>query len=453
MSLSDSEHLVMSADELRKLAVDLRKKKDVVTDDAMVARIKADVDEYRAMFAARRGQDQVPFAPLNELLPLMGWVIYEATWDAVQTIPATLSKTAATAEQLQQGEAALGRISRLADVARALPWPEFAPRALGAIRAQALAESKRDSEVSYDAAWTAHEDARRRHGEYLASHQRGTDRERFIRDLDEVLLQLDLAETGTACRTAERAISRWAEEFADESERRWIERMFRELTIGVTVGEHAIDTGRRIHKDYGFVKEVGEWRLTLGTALQNPGVMTARAAGLLLALGPEMQRLGAEPVGFATWHEWTEHVLGQFKKAYDAIEYPVTIDGEVVPLRNDLPRQVVHMRLNLALLKPGHHLPSILSFDPVLQYATLDAEALEHLSAYLAPPEGSRGQERSIGAATMPSFIRSVIACRAQGPEDRGYQQWREDWFRLDRFADEPGRRERVEKAIAAAVV
>jgi len=439
----------MGPQELRELARALRNDKDVEADPALVQRIQADVRRYRSMYADRR--EQLPFAPLDELIPLMGWVIYEATWDAVQKIPATLNEQAATPDDHRRGEAALSRISELADVARFLPWPEFAPRALGAIRAQALAESKRDTEAGYDAAWVAHMEARRRHEEYRGSHAPGPSRERFDRDLDEVLLQLNLAETGTACRTAERVISRWAEEFSDQSEQRWIERMFRELTTGVAVGEHAIDLGRQIKKQYGFVDKVTEQRLTLNTALQNPGIMTARAAGLLLALGPEMRRLGLQPVGFSTWREWEEHVLSRFTKAYRAIEEPTVANGGEAEVRGDLRRQVIHMRMNLALLKPGSSLPSALSFDPCLRYETLDDEALEQLSAHLAGPEGSRGQERGIGAATMPAFISSVIACRSQGPDDRGYELWREKWFRLDRYADEPGRRKNVTEALATA--
>lgn len=454
--MTHPEGAMMSADELRKLATDLRNDKDLVIDDAMMSRIKADIREYRRMFAAR--PEQVPFAPLDELLPLMGWVIYEASWDAVQKIPATLSEEATTQEQHQRGLAMLQLIIQLADAARSLPWPEFAPRALGAIRSQALAESKRDTEAGYYAASIAHKEGRRRYYEYRHSHEKGVVRDRFVRDLDEVVLQLDLAETGTACRTAERVICRWAEEFAQDKEQHWIERMFRELTTGVSVGEHAIDTARRIGETHGYVDGISEERLTMRTFLQNPGIMTARAASLLLALGPEMRRLGLEPVGFATWETWEEHVLSRFEKAYKAIEDPVMFDrnrryGTPVELSRDRLRQLIHMRLNLALLRPGSRLPSTLSSESCLQYETLDAEALEILSEYLAGPEDSRGQERGIGAATMPSFIRSVIACRSHGPEldDRGYVQWRIRWFRLDRYAGDSDRWKNVIKALGTA--
>jgi hypothetical protein len=51
----------------------------------------------------------------------------------------------------------------------------------------------------------------------------------------------------------------------------------------------------------------------------------------------------------------------------------------------------------------------------------------------------------------MPAFIRSVIVGRALGADDHGYVEWRERWFRLDQYANEPGRRDRVRQALAAA--
>lgn len=449
--MTQPQHPKKSADELRELARALRHDKDTEVDDTLIKEIVDDITAYRLIFKAT--PNQLPVAPLDELLPLMGWVIYEASWDAVQKIPATLKSETVSEADHERGERMLRHIRLLADAARALPWPEFAARALGAIRSQALAESKRDTEEGYAAAWLAHQDARRRYGEYRESHAKGEERERFVRDLHEMLLQLNLAETGTACRTAERVISRWLEEFEGDSEDLWIERMFRELTSGVVIGESAIDTAFLIKKEYDFVKDVTELRLTMRTALQNPGIMTARAATLLLALGPEMRRRGLEPPGFANWEAWETHVLGQFEKAYRAIEDPVVVGGEPVEIRSDLRRQLIHMRLNLALLKPGYHLPSKLSFESCLQYATLDAEALEALTACLAGPVGTRGKERGIGSAMMPAFIRSVIACRSQGPglDDTGYEEWRGRWFRFDQYSDEPTRLQNLMKATALA--
>ena len=69
--------------------------------------------------------------------------------------------------------------------------------------------------------------AARRYELYRESHSAGIAQERFLRSLDEVLLQLALAETGTACRAAERVIGLWAEGVEDET---WTE-----------AGQHSLD--------------------------------------------------------------------------------------------------------------------------------------------------------------------------------------------------------------------
>ena len=454
---------MLTADELRSHCLDLRNRRQT-TDDAMVAMIVADVEEYRKILAA--SPTQLPPDQLAELLPLMGWLMYETTWDCVQRITTSFNRKAATEEgrraidrEREVSEIEADRIRAIVDAARAIPWPEFAPRALGALRAAALAASKTDTVVGYDAAWLLHEEGRQRYDLYLQSHGTAEDRERFVRDLDEVFLQLALAETGTACRTAERVISRWAEEFRDDANTagtardavHWMERMFRELTAGVAVGQRAISTARMISEKYGFVDTVTEERMALKTALQNPGIMTARAALLLVALAPAMESYGRSSRPYPTWQAWEDNMLAAFKDAYDAIEHPAPGTDVLPPMKEDFRRQLVHMRLNLALLKPGSQLPSSLSFDPCLQISTLDDDALDALSDYLAGPDGTKGRERSIGAATMPAFIRSVITGRRRGRDDHGYQAWRLKWFRLDQFANEPDRRKNVENALREA--
>jgi hypothetical protein len=441
---------MQSADQLRELAKSFRSKEKRRTDKALVELIKADVREYRRLSLVER--PQLPPPPLNELVPLMGWLLYEATWETVQRIPTAWDRPTTSAEDRVRHETDMGYLYALADAARGLPWPEFAPRALGAIRALALAESKRDTLLGYDAAWILHEEGRTKYHEYRDTHGNDESRERFARALDEVLLQLALAETGTACRVTEQVISQWASGYASESEDRWIRRMFRDVSAGVAVGELAIDTARQIQRDQGFVPKVTEKRLALLTALQNPGIMTARAALLQLVLGREMQRLGGRPAEFETWAEWEQHTLERFVKAYEAIEESVNDEhGNPGEMREDLARQLIHMRLNLALLKPGFHLPSQRSFHPCLTAAKLDADALEELSAYLAGDDGEQGRERGIGAATMPAFIRGIRACRELGDGDRGYEEWRERWFRLDQLRNEEGRWESVRSALAAA--
>jgi hypothetical protein len=439
---------IMSAEELRSLTARFRRG-EIECDVDLVAKIVSDVAEYNAYARAVPGPTPPP--PLDELLRLMGWLLYEVTWEAVQRVPATLDAKVTTADELRRGLLAVDHISALADVARRLPWPEFAPRALGAIRAQALAESKRDTETGYDVAWTVHQEARRRDDEYRNSLSTNGPHERYLRDLDEVLLQLALAETGTACRMAERVISRWSEDFADEVEDRWLERIFGTLSAGADIGEVAIDTARQIQRRYGFVDGVTEDRLALHSAPQNPGIMTARASALMLALGPAMQRIGLRPETFPTWEHWEAHELARFAKAYQAIEASVLVGGRPVPIHPRVMRQLIHMRLNLALLKPGIHLSSALSSDPVLEMADLDDAALNALSARLAPADGGPGRERGLGAVMMPAVIRSIRACRGRGPDDRSYDRWRIDWFRLDQFSNEDGRRTRLEEALAAS--
>jgi hypothetical protein len=396
-------------------------------------------------------RQQLPPAPLNELLPLMGWLIYEATWEVVQRIPTAWDRPATSDDERARSETALRYINELANAARALPWPEFAPRALGAIRAQALAESKRDTETGYDAAWTAHEEGRRKYREYRDTHGTDAARERFVRDLDEVLLQLALAEAGTACRITERVVSRWAESFASESQDKWVRRMFRELSAGVAVGELAIDTARQIQKDHGFVSEVTEERLALRSVAEPRHHDRPRGAPAARA-GPGDGAAG-EPAGRLRHLGGLEkHTLGRFEKAYAAIEEPTRdVDGNPGKMRKDLARQLVHMRLKCGAAEA--RLPALVqqSFDPCLAHAMLDAEALEALSVYLAGADREQGRERGIGAATMPAFIRGVRACRELGANDDGYTAWRKRWFRLDQFRNEPGRWERALAALAAA--
>jgi hypothetical protein len=439
----------MDPDELRGLCAGFRGEPKSHTDDALIDRIVSDVEEYQAFLADPR--PQLPPEPLAGLLPLMGWLIYEASWEAVQRV--------ATAFELQPvvgrsgSDLAYRQVRRLAEVAGVLPWPEFAPRALGAIRAQALAESKRDTESGYDAAWTAHLEARRLHQSYLDSHGNASARERFARDLDEVLLQLDLAETGTACRTAERVISRWAEELAvadpqenAANEARWVQRMFRELSEGIQTGERAIATVTRVKQQHGLVEKVDEHRLALLTGFQNPGIMTARAALLALALCPAMEWLGRTPEE-KTWPRARARLLKHFEKAYRSIEEPVAkADGTTLPMRPEHQRSLVQIRLNLALLEPGYPLPARQPFDPCLELNPLDDKAAQALSGWLTTKVNGqrRGDANAIGSATMPGFIRSVVGSRSLRGVDSGYHEWRAAWFELDRHASEDGRKARA---------
>jgi hypothetical protein len=439
---------MMDAAQLRRLCEDFRYH-DFAINEEVVARIEADVKEYRSRFLTRPAP-QLPPERLSELLPLMGWLIYEATWNAVQDVDAAFESL--DEDERRKSDTACARIKRLANAARTLVWPEFAPRALGAIRAQALAESKRDTEAGYDAAYIVHQEARDLHASYLDSHGGKALDDPAVIGLDETFLQLALAETGTACRTAERVIGRWSEEFTPstrDDEARWVQRMYRELTEAVEIGERALGTAKRIKDTHGLVHRVTEERMALVTGYRNPGIMTARAALLALALCPAMEDYGRIPTSGLSWPQERARLIERFTGAYQAIEEPVTdADDAPVPLRPDHKRALVQLRLNLALLVPGHSLVATEPFDPCLEPDPLDDEAVTVMSRWLSI-DGNHGNV--IGSATMPLFIQSVIALRSLTGSGPGYLAWRHDWFKLGRYANQAGRPGRVEAALREA--
>jgi hypothetical protein len=437
---------MMSIDELRELAQALRQG-GRTTDEPLVAAIETEVARLRAL----HDEGGPMSAELRERLPLLGWLLYEASWQVVQKIePGFVILAEAFGKE---GQAAFNLTARLADAARSLPWPEHAPRALGALRAQALAESKRDTEEGYDRAWAVHEEARLNHGIYAEV----VTTSKLRLDLDEVLLQLALAETGTACRTAERVISRWDEgvqggEFAPADDVRWSQRMFRELSDGLRYGGEALRAAARISDQHGFAASVDEHRLALPTAFRNPGIMTARAALLVLALTAEMEGLGRSPQhGQRSWPELRADLLRRFTEAYRAVERPVAgPDGRELPLSYVYVRSLVQLRLTVAVLVPGLSLPSATVSEPCLAVDPLDDAAVEAMSGWLTEPVNGRqrGDANVIGSATMPSFIRSVEACRAAYGAVGGYREWRRRWPALDRYAAEPGRLARVQAVL-----
>jgi hypothetical protein len=424
-------------------------------EDQLVRWIEVEVEEYRAFLVSPR--PQLPPAELADRLPLMGWLLLEASLSPLWKIAADFE--ALPDEQRADSEDRLDLIARIADAARALPWPEFAPRSLGAIRAQALAESKRDTEAGYDSAWILHEEARARYESFHASHAADPDSP-YLLALDEVLLQLALAETGTACRTAERVIGLWAEGLGNDESAwteadsdRWIQRMFGELTEGVKIGERALAVAEQIDDKWGFVRGVDESRLALTTSYRNPGIMTARAALLLFSLTPEMERLGRIPEGSDTWQQCRAQLLTSVENAYRAIERPVhKADGTETGLLASHQRSVMQIRLHCALVAPGHPLPSRLTFAPVLELTVLDDDAVESISTWLAEIENGkeRGDANVIGSATMTRFVESVEKCRMEYGVREGYRKWRRRWYVLDRYAGQDGRLDRVEKILGA---
>jgi hypothetical protein len=379
---------LLTAEQLRKLCISLRRDRRP-TDEMLTSMIEAEVERYRILAAEPR--PQLPPPELLETLPLIGWLIYEASLEALWRVAPAYERL--SAEERNPSEVAAALVTRLANAARQLPWPEFAPRALGAIRAEALLASKKDTEIGYDEAWILHQEAKLRYNTFADSHAHRSPSDPYVLGLDETLLQLILAETGTACRTTERVVARWAEglelpspTWSASDESRWTQRMFSLLNQGVLRGEMALDTAARVDRVHGLVRKVTEHRMALTTAYQNPGIMTARAILLMIAMSPEMQRLGRRPMaGTESWGATRRGLLARFERAYRDVERPVLDEhGSLLPLIADHARSLVWLRLNLALLIPGYDLPARITFDPCLKVNPLDDNAVNALSAWLA---------------------------------------------------------------------
>jgi hypothetical protein len=455
---------MLNADEIRTLCEQIRARNAASgpppgspeVDEGLVDRIESDVAEYRAR-SLTGSKSQLPPDELRELLPLMGWLIYEASLDRLWDVPTEHDKLPPA--EREKVTTAAGFIRRLANACRGLVWPEFAPRALGAIRAEALTESKRDTETGYDNALLLHQEADEKHRVLSDTLGRMPDRERFQTALDEVFLQLALAETGTACRVAERVLGRWAEEFrqpdpeADKRQsERWSQKMFTQLTAGIEIGERALEKALEIKKSPGFVRRVTEDRMTLPTALRNPSIMTCRAILLVYSMCPDISRMGRTPPGNAqSWEDYQRELLGRFDKAFAALLEPVSkADGSEWPLNADHLRSLAQICLHLGLVAPAHVLTQAVRIDDKLTLHKIDDDAVEQLSAWLATEVNGkiRGDANTIGTASKPDFVRSVEDCRKDPGAAADYRGWRRRWFILDRYAAAEGRRDRIEQAL-----
>jgi hypothetical protein len=400
---------------------------------------------------------------MAETLRLMGWLMYETTWTALQQMPHRFRQ-----EGGESGRKASDRydvILRVTNAARQLPWPEYAILALGAYRALALAESKHDDEQAYVKAQELHDEAREAHADFQTYHL-GRDLEELDRDLralDEIFLQLALAETGTACRTAEMVIDRWTDDFAPNGADAddYLLKLYRQVVKGIEVGEQALEVADRVKRRHGFVDEVTEEGLALPTSFINPGVMTARAILLLLALSPEMERLGLFPLGSDnSWDETRRNLQKRFDSAYSYIERPIEkSSGERIELRPDLQIAVVQMRTAAGLLMPGHELPSTLDFAPCLSHRVLDDAAVEDMSAWMTETitdnHGRTTQRttfRGFGGSSMPNLFAGAEACRAAFGGVPGFKAWRARWFVLDKLAGQPGRAATISQELGIPV-
>jgi hypothetical protein len=438
---------VLAAEELRGLASEVRRR-GLAIDGQLLTLVEREVEQYRLF--REDNPSELPPEPLAERLPLLGWLIYEASLGSLWDIASGFDNLAGELGERSRASAEI--VARLADAARALPWPQFAPRALGAIRAQALVESKRDTASGFDQAWLIHREVRSLQESYADAHRLNPD-SRELLQLDEVLLQLALAETGTACRTAERVLTLWDEEFGDRESERWALRLFRQLDEGAAVGERALEVAQQIRDQYGFTETVTAERLTLPTAFRNPAIMTSRSLLLIYSISGEVEALGSEPASADSWSAFRQGVLSRIDRALSYLLQPVQkADGSNWPMLQEHRRSMVQMCLHLGLVAPGHELKDDLFVDETLTVRRLDDDAVEAMSAWLATViDGrQRGDANVIGSVSKPSFIAAVEACRTEAGAPVGYREWRRRWHRLDRYGDWPGRRERMSAILDA---
>jgi hypothetical protein len=96
-----------------------------------------------------------------------------------------------------------------------------------------------------------------------------------------------------------------------------------------------------------------------------------------------------------------------------------------------------------------------LDFDPCVTLGVLDTEAVGALSSWLGTYGKTRGQIQGdanlIGCATKPDFVASVERLRREKGVSSDYRGWRRRWPVLDRYREETGRQERVERAFQEA--
>lgn len=452
----------MDARVLQSLCEQVRSGSRAVGDHILIA-IEQGVRD--ATLCYERGPSHIPPDEIIDGLWALGWLIYEASWSQVSLADSRF-ETADEATRLR-GVKALATVSRISSAYRRMPWPEFAPRGLGVIRSEALLESKKDTDEGYRTAWTLHRDAMRRYETYSVSVRSAP--KRYELALLEIMVQLGLAETGTACREAERIIGRWAEEVSDgvfdpAKEDLIVERLFRALEAGVQIGNRALRTVDYVASEFGLQGTVSADRLALDTARRNPGIMTSRAALSAVPLCREMERMGKlVPGGEGTWSEYSVMLLGAARDALGAVAKPVLRGRQSVPLVADHARSVVQLMLHLAFVSPGTAVPAGFDFAECVRAGRLDGDRVERLSEWLAEivvtnrndgsvDSGKRGNANVIGSATLPSFIRSVsVGCRNQCGVD--YLDWRVRWFELDRYFDEgQDRKVRVERALSDAL-
>lgn len=440
-----------TTDELKALCLAIRSGSTPVIADHvdLIEELSSDLRDVRERNV---GMSSPPSDTLRRL-QVVGWLILEASLASVKRVTLRWESSDTEPDKARESAEHAQFVDRIAHAARGLGWREYCPRALGAIRAQALVASKRDTDSGFRRAWYLHEDADMLFDEYKQS---ATGDAKLLLQLREAFVMLQLAQAGTACRTAERTIAQTepGRITSRAREKARLNQLFTDLERGVTAGDNAIGEVRSIDTEHGLVTRVDENRFVLDTAYRNPGIMTARAYLLMYPITALLEKQGRRTWrDLSSWSDVREEIIRGFVEAYQAIEYK----RSQIPLTLDFERSIIQLRLNLAIVNPGCTLPSAFAFAPCLERTVLDDDAIEELSQWLATrlPNGTlRGDANVIGSAIMPSYLSAIRLVRG-GTEKSwdAYCDWRLRWFELDKYAGEPGRRGLVTAALHSTIV
>lgn len=341
----------------------------------------------------------------------VGFVLYLVSWTAVNRInpPTDLEGRAGALDQL---------VLRTARLYRTLPSPDLAAYGLLAIRAEALAYSKRGQFQTYLDSRLSFEDCRRRASRYLKDHPSPSDpvRHRLL----EVIEQVDLAETGTSARVAEERLTQWADHDYGREASQLRAGAWRRLHDGIRHGESSIEALTRLREE-GRLRagdrsceqiSTFDWQF-------RPYQMTARCHLNAIPYcwlfegsgGPVRPRFDAR-----SWEHEANYHRRQTERLFGEM---LLAPRRGASLKANALREIVQIRLHYALLFPGCSLPE----DPSDAGFTEDL-SIEGLSRSLC----DNGNDANVISSISDPAIVDVIENRAPG-----YRAWLDEWCCLAR--------------------
>ena len=240
--------------------------------------------------------------------------------------------------------------------------------------------------------------------------------------LDEVLMPLALAETGTACRTAERVIGRWDQDFRqddpglDEDRQPALDPAPVQAARRRHRDRRARDRRRHADRDtLGLVDEVTETR---ADARHRPAQPHDHDLPRDPARVLHVSRDGAarrRPAGTRrAWPDYQRPLLERFDKAFPALLLPVLKpNGDVWPLNAEL-RSLSSSCACTSASSPRGTPCAGRAVDDELTLTVLDDDAVERMSAWLATEVDGRqrGDGNTIGSRVQAGLHPFVEACR-----------------------------------------